>query len=122
MKLASSIVPSLLLAGCAFSAAAAADIVPEQQQHRKLAKGHLKNLVIPVRFADHTDRELPSSADFEQIWNGPCEDGNDICPLGSVKEYFFEASHGLLTIESTVTEWVTISQTEAYCAINNWPE
>ncbi len=79
------------------------------------APSTLKNLVILARFADHTT--LFSRSDFEDLFNqtGYFTDG----AYGSVREYFLQASHGALSIESTVTEWVTLPEDEAYYAAND---
>ena len=34
------------------------------------------------------------------------------CPTGSVRDYFFNASYGQLTVNSTVTDWIDVSSTE----------
>jgi M6 family metalloprotease-like protein len=36
------------------------------------------------------------------------------------REHYLKSSYGLLTIDSVVTDWVTIDYTEAYCADGNY--
>ena len=44
-------------------------------------------------------------------------DGPDtLAPTGSVKDFYYNNSYGLLTIESTVVDWVIVPETEAYYA------
>ncbi len=39
-----------------------------------------------------------------------------LAPTGSVRDYYTENSYGAMTLQSTVTVWVTLPQTEAYYA------
>ena len=77
--------------------------------------GVLKNLVVLIRWADHTSRTLPSSADVDVLMNntGPHP---TLAPTGSLKDVYLENSYGALSIDSTVAEWVTSDQTEQYYA------
>jgi M6 family metalloprotease-like protein len=77
--------------------------------------GVLKNLVVLIRWADHTSRTLPTSADVDVLMNnaGPHP---TLAPTGSLKDVYLENSYGALSIESTVAEWVTSDQTEQYYA------
>ncbi len=89
------------------------------QSHRRtvITSGKLKNLVIPIRFADHAFRTLPSQDDLNVLMNnrGPATQ----CPTGSVRDTFLESSFNQLDIESTVLDWVLIDFTEDYCANGN---
>ncbi|KAG7358663.1 secreted metalloprotease [Nitzschia inconspicua] len=94
-------------------------------QRRKLSPtGIRKNLVVLMRFKDHTNRRLPSRQDMDILFNGDeraCKENPAICKdSGSVKNYWKKFSHGKLDIQSTVTEWVTVDFTEAEAADNNW--
>jgi immune inhibitor A len=77
------------------------------------APGHactVEHLVVLVKFADHQTRVLPSQAAFDKLFNN---DGD-----GTVKDYFFVNSNGAMNIESHVTDWIQVSQTEEYAVAN----
>lgn len=80
--------------------------------------GTLKNLTVLIRFSDHATRALPPQADYDVLFN---DDGaeNTIAPTGSLKEVYKEMSYNQLTINSTVSDWIQVSNTEAYYANNN---
>jgi M6 family metalloprotease-like protein len=86
-------------------------ITPE---HRNLLTGTLKNLVIPIIFSDHHHRPRPSREDLDLLMNhdGP----HEIAPTGSVRDVYLNNSYGLLTIESTVVDWIQLPNSEAYYA------
>ncbi len=75
----------------------------------------LKNLVVLVRFSDHTDRLLPSASDIDVLMNAVGGDP-DLAPAGSLRDIYLNNSYGALTIDSTVVSWVTVSNTERYYA------
>lgn len=77
--------------------------------------GTIKNLVVMVRFADHAGRTLPSAADMEVLFNATSPHST-LAPTGSVKMAYLENSYGQMNLESTVSGWVTVSNTEAYYA------
>ncbi|EEC50348.1 predicted protein [Phaeodactylum tricornutum CCAP 1055/1] len=84
--------------------------------HRKL-QGTLKNLVVLMRFSDHSSRNfLPTVAEVDDLMNA--ESPTASCPTGSVKQVFLENSNGRLILDSTVYQWVTLDPvyTETYCA------
>jgi len=83
-----------------------------------LVSGALKNLVVLIRFADHTSRFLPSTDDIFVLFN---EIGGDsvLAPTGSVRDVFLENSYGQLDLNSTVYAWITVSGNEAYYANGN---
>ena len=85
--------------------------------HRKtsITTGRLKNLVIPFKFSDHSDRTLPSRSDLDTLMNneGPHD---TLCPTGSVRDVYLQNSFNQLEVQSTVIDWVTIGYTESYCA------
>ena len=82
--------------------------------------GTLKNLVVLVRFADHVARPLPSVADLDILFNSPVTHPT-IAPTGSVIMAYQEMSYNQLTIDSTIANWVTVSNPEAYYG-NGKPE
>ena len=77
--------------------------------------GLVNNLVIPFRFADHTDRPLPSRKDLRTFMNNEGGDP-ELCPTGSVRDVYKANSYNQLDVTSTVVSWVTIDFTESYCA------
>lgn len=93
----------------------------EEQHHRRTATaqtiGTLKNLVILLKFEDHKDqkRPLPSKEDVTVLMNS---ENNDpvLAPTGSLKMVYLENSYGQLTIESEVTDWINVSNSEIYYA------
>ena len=92
-----------------------------QFHHRQLrvpSTGALKNLVVLVRFQNHRNRTLPTSDDFDIIFNhdGENNQNHELAPTGSVRDAYRVNSYGKLTIESTVYGWVDLPETEAYYA------
>jgi M6 family metalloprotease-like protein len=66
---------------------------------------------------------LPSQSDISKLYNSatPTTSGAkaDIAPTGSVRQVYLENSYGQFTIETTVTEWITLPNTEEYYAAGN---
>eukprot|EP00536_Pseudo-nitzschia_multiseries_P015296 jgi/Psemu1/69436/estExt_Genemark1.C_8530018 len=87
--------------------------------HRRMmtmpATGILKNLVVLLMFNDHQDRSVPSREDISVLMNSEIID-EDIAPTGSLKMIYWENSYGKLTIESEVTDWIILNNTESYYA------
>ncbi|MCX5752795.1 MAG: M6 family metalloprotease domain-containing protein, partial [Candidatus Krumholzibacteria bacterium] len=83
--------------------------------HKVPPTGTMRNLVLLVNFSDLTITR--STAEFESLFNtsGYAVDG----AAGSVKDYYTEASYGALTVQSTVTDAVTLSHGYAY--YDPWP-
>lgn len=79
------------------------------------ASGTVRNLVIMIRFSNHTGRTLPGNADIDVLFNAP---GGDVilAPTGSVRDVYIENSYGQLVLDSTVVGWVDVSHTEQYYA------
>lgn len=88
----------------------------ESRERRQLS-GTVRNLVVMVRFADHVNRTLPSKSDLNTLFNnvGP----HALCPTGSVRDVWYQNSYGTLSIESVLTDWITINQTELYASGGN---
>jgi M6 family metalloprotease-like protein len=82
------------------------------------ATGTLKNLVVLVRWSDHGGRTTPSVADVDVLMNhaGPHA---TLAPTGSVRDVYLESSYDALTLDSTVSSWLTVNNTEAYYADGN---
>ena len=78
----------------------------------------LRNLVVLVRFADHTGRMLPSESEIDVLMNTIGGDPT-LAPAGSLRDIYLNNSYGALTLDSTVVSWATVSNTEAYYADNN---
>jgi M6 family metalloprotease-like protein len=81
----------------------------------RAASGNVKNVVILMRFANHTGRTLPTVANFNTIFNAVGGDPT-LAPSGSVRDVYYENSYGAMTLNSTVFAWVTLPHTEAYYA------
>jgi len=77
--------------------------------------GTMKNLVILARFSDIAPTY--SQAQLDSLFNqvGYSFDG----AVGSVKDYYHEVSYNLLTIQSTVSQWVTLPHGYAYYGAND---
>jgi len=75
----------------------------------------LYNLVFLLMFDDHKNREVPSREDISILMNSEVVDKN-IAPTGSLKMIYWENSYGKLTIESEVTDWIVLDNTESYYA------
>jgi M6 family metalloprotease-like protein len=80
--------------------------------------GSLKNLVVLIRWSDHAGRTLPSAADVDVLMNNVGPDPS-LAPTGSVRDVYLENSYGALSLDSTVADWVTSDNTEAYYANGN---
>jgi hypothetical protein len=87
-----------------------------EEEDRRLAivptTGTLKNLVIPIRFADHKNRVLPTRADIDILMNSRTPH-TTLAKTGSVWSVFNENSYGKLNLESTVVDWVDTRYNEA---------
>jgi M6 family metalloprotease-like protein len=77
--------------------------------------GKKKNLMIPFRFSDHSSRIVPTAEDLSVLMNnqGP---HSTLCPTGSVRDVFLASSYNQLDLNTTVSPWVTLPNTEAYYA------
>jgi M6 family metalloprotease-like protein len=81
-----------------------------------LPSGTVKNLVVLCKFADHVlGTHTRPQADYDILFNNAGSNAT-LAPTGSVKDYFREASYGVLTLQSTVVVWVTLPQIESYYA------
>jgi M6 family metalloprotease-like protein len=79
-----------------------------------LGSGTKKMLMIPFKFSNHLERVLPSTENLTTVMNN--EGAHELCPAGSVKDYFLANSFDLFEIDSTVAPWVTVPKTEVYYA------
>jgi len=80
--------------------------------------GSVKNLVVLVRFSNHTGRVQPSEADIDILMNAPGGDPS-LAPTGSLRDVYLENSYGQMSLESTIANWTTVSNTEQYYANGN---
>lgn len=81
--------------------------------------GTVKNLVVLCLFKGHTfEANTRDPNDYDILFN---QIGGDaiLAPTGSVKDLYLENSYGVMTLESTVTAWVMLPETEEYYADNN---
>ncbi|HUR55245.1 MAG TPA: M6 family metalloprotease domain-containing protein, partial [Gemmataceae bacterium] len=85
---------------------------PEQ---RVAPAGMVKNVVILMKFSNHTTRTLPSVPDLTKLFNAP---GGDpvMAPSGSVRDVYLANSYGKFDLTSTVFAWVTLPKSESYYA------
>ena len=81
------------------------------------AAGTVENLVLLIRFSDHTARTLPPNGDFDTLFNA-AGGHPTIAPSGSVRDVYFENSYGQMTLVSTVNGWIDLPETETYYANN----
>jgi len=104
----------------------------QQYNRRKLThatKGTFHNLVLLIRFSDHTERKLPSRIDISRLYNSEeysildssanQESKDDIIPTGSVRQVYSLNSYNKFTIQTTVIDWIAVKHTEAYYTNNN---
>jgi hypothetical protein len=75
-----------------------------------------QQLVIPFRFSNHATRSVPTRNVIDKIFNA--RRGTHASPYtaGSVRDFYNENSYHRTDIVSTVLDWVTIDQTEAFTA------
>lgn len=80
------------------------------------ALGEIPILVIPMRFSNHRDRQLPVPQTYDRILNREGGD-TELAPAGSVRDYLREASYGKFTLSAHVLDrWVDLPQPESYYA------
>jgi len=72
-------------------------------------------LVIPMRFAGHESRWLPTTAQLNILFNNNGPDPT-YAPTGSVRDVFKASSYGQLDMISDVVDWIPLSKTESYYA------
>jgi M6 family metalloprotease-like protein len=87
----------------------------EQTQRMIAVKNEIRNIVVPIRFCDHLERELPSVSELDTLFNTIGGDAK-FAPTGSLKDVFLSNSYGKLVVQSHVMDWVNVSNTEAYYA------
>lgn len=77
-----------------------------------------QSLILLIRFADHTSRELPSQSNFHRFFNKleTSDNIDDVAPTGSIKQVFLQNSYGKLEASALVVDWITVSGTEEYYA------
>jgi hypothetical protein len=87
-----------------------------RHHHRRAAQttGIVKNLVIPLKWRDHTRRILPSREDIDVLMNHKGPEAR--CPTGSVRDVFLENSYEQLELISTVVDWIVVPKSEAFYA------
>lgn len=85
---------------------------------KRYSEATFQSLVLLLRFADHIDRDLPTSSQINKFFNKKdiSETENEIAPTGSIHELFWQNSYGLLDTRAKVIDWITLSNTEEYYA------
>ncbi|MBI3919844.1 MAG: M6 family metalloprotease domain-containing protein, partial [Armatimonadetes bacterium] len=88
---------------------------PARSPQRTPTTGTMKNLVVLVAFSDKSGEYTQSQ--FTSLFNdiGYTTDG----AVGSVKDFYKEISYNALTVNSTVTAWVTLDNGYAYYGANS---
>ena len=76
--------------------------------------GAIKNLVIPIRFSNHVGRTTPSEIDLGVLFNNVGSD--PLAPTGSLRDVYLENSYGTMELNSTIADWVPVSNSEQYYA------
>lgn len=90
-------------------------VASDTEQQRIAPSGTIKNLVVMIRFANHSGRTLPTTSDVDVLFN---QAGGDpqLAPTGSVRDVYLENSYSQFNLQSDVQVWVDVSNTEAYYA------
>lgn len=93
---------------------------PRVKRHKDGSPTVMKNLVIPMMFKDHKrdDRPVPSMSDIDTLMNHG--GAHDLAPTGSVRDVYLVSSLGALELDSTVVDWVTLSEDEAHYGDDRW--
>ncbi len=90
-------------------------LLGKSQRSNDYSRGTLRNLVVLIRFSDHSSRKLPTKQQVEVLMNR--SGGHPIyAPSGSVKDLFVSNSYGKFSVVSTVMDWITLPFPEAYYA------
>ncbi|KAL7440719.1 hypothetical protein ACHAXH_006460 [Discostella pseudostelligera] len=90
------------------------EVVPIGQSAQEWV-GTKKNLMIPMKFANHVDRKVPTIEELTILMNNEGPD-DKICPTGSVRDVFLASSYNRLILDTIFAPWVTLPNTEAYYA------
>lgn len=92
---------------------------PDGTTQNIVAAGTVKNLVILCLFSDHTvAANGRSQVAYNTMFNKV--GGQELwAPTGSVRDVYSEMSYGIVTLNSTVTAWVTLPHTQAYYGSTN---
>ena len=87
---------------------------PSSRRRGLQSSSHSHNLVIPIRFADHADRTLPTPADLDVVFNSREGDSRreTLAPTGSVRDVFLFNSYGRFEVTSMVLPWINLTKTE----------
>ena len=81
-------------------------------------RGRIKPLVLLLQFSDHLDRERPSKADVEALWNAAEGESLDLLPTGSIREFLRRNSYDNLILEADVMNWTVTDNTELHYSFN----
>jgi M6 family metalloprotease-like protein len=94
------------------------DMATRQQRTLQAAasRGSLRNLVLLIKWSDHNDRILPTREEYEILMNNNGPYSSKLAPTGSVRDVFLQNSYGQLNVDSYVTDWIPMDNTEDYYA------
>lgn len=70
----------------------------------------MKILVLPIKFADHLDREVPTMEYLEEFFNG--EGTSDVNEVGSIRDWLRRNSNGKYVPHFDIRDWDVSPRTE----------
>lgn len=70
----------------------------------------IKILVLPIKFADHRDREVPTKEYLEEFFNG--QGSSEVNEVGSVRDWLRRNSNGKYVPHFDVRDWEVSTRTE----------
>ncbi|GBG32174.1 Hypothetical Protein FCC1311_083992 [Hondaea fermentalgiana] len=92
------------------------DIDNDDDRRRALSSvTEMHNMVLLIRFSDHKNVDLPTAEEYDVLFNNDGAD-EDICPTGSVSDFFENNFHSKIIITSTIIGWIDIDMTELEAA------
>ncbi len=86
---------------------------PKRRLNPSVGEG-IKVLVLPVKFADHVDREVPTLEYLEEFFNG--NGSSEINEIGSVREWLRQNSNGKYVPQFVIRDWEVSTKTEVEIA------
>lgn len=77
------------------------------------AEGDFNVLIVPMRFSNHSKREVPARETLDRIFNRRGGDP-EYAPAGSVHDYMREVSYEKFRINFFVLPWIDLPKSESY--------
>jgi len=79
-------------------------------------RGRYRLLVVPVRFADHSDRPVPTRRQLDVLYNSDKRNA-ELAPTGSLRTIYHEQSDTKFDLRSIIApRWIDLPNPEAYYA------